>query len=132
MKIEEIVFLPHRLKRKYRWQTASYTADWVELFYVTIRTDHGLTGIGAASVMPSRGDPLHTGIEALKPAVDALFIKRDPREIDQLMDSLDKRLHGFARHKVGLEIALYDLATKAQNMSVSRFWAGLSARPFQF
>lgn len=124
MKIEHIAFLPHRLKRKYRWQTASYTADWVELFYVTIRTDHGLTGIGAASVMPSRGDPLHAGIEALNPAVDALFIKRDPREIDQLMDSLDERVHGFVRHKVGLEIALYDLAAKAQNIPVSTLLGG--------
>src|SRR5688572_7686563 len=91
MKIKEIVFLPHRLKRKYRWQTASYTADYVELFYVTIRTDHGLTGIGAASVMPSRGDPLQTGIAALKPVVDALFMKRDPLEIDDLMELLDQQ-----------------------------------------
>jgi L-alanine-DL-glutamate epimerase-like enolase superfamily enzyme len=81
MKIEEITFLPHRLKRKYRWQTASYTADCVELFYVKIRADDGLTGIGAASVMPSRGDSLLTGIEALKPAVEALFIKRDLLEM---------------------------------------------------
>src|SRR5439155_9968388 len=30
VKIEQITFLPHGLKRKYRWQTASYTADAVQ------------------------------------------------------------------------------------------------------
>jgi L-alanine-DL-glutamate epimerase-like enolase superfamily enzyme len=124
MKIREIVFLPHRLKRKYRWQTASYTADYVELFYVTILTDHGLTGIGAASVMPSRGDPLQTGIAALKSVVDALFMNRDPLEIDDLMELLDQRVHGFVRHKAGIEIALYDLFGKAQNASVSTLLGG--------
>jgi L-Ala-D/L-Glu epimerase / N-acetyl-D-glutamate racemase len=40
------------------------------------------------------------------------------------MELLDKQVQGFARHKVGVEIALYDLAGKAQNASVSTLLGG--------
>jgi len=36
MKVTRIEFIPHRLKRKVRWQTASYSADSLQLFYVTL------------------------------------------------------------------------------------------------
>ena len=59
MKIEKLTFIPHRLKRRGRWQTASYTADFVDVFYVKIQTDDGVTGIGAGSVVPT-GAAIHS------------------------------------------------------------------------
>jgi len=44
LKITAIDFFPHHLKRKVRWQTASYSADSLQLFYVKIHAGDGLTG----------------------------------------------------------------------------------------
>ena len=49
MKISRIEFIPHRLQRKVRWQTASYSADSLQLFYVKLHSENGLTGIGATT-----------------------------------------------------------------------------------
>jgi len=62
MKIADISFFPHRLKRKYRWQTASYTADSVQVFYVKLQGENRLTGLGATSVMPKEDVTFQPGI----------------------------------------------------------------------
>lgn len=125
MKIERITFIPHQLKRKFRWQTASYSADKVDLFYVKIETDSGLTGLGAASIMPSaKSDFFQPGLEAVKPAATELFLGQDPWEIDRLMGALDRRVPRYPRHKVALELALYDLTAKAQNVPLSTLFGG--------
>jgi hypothetical protein len=36
MKIGRIELIPHLLQRKVRWQTASYSADSLQLFYVKL------------------------------------------------------------------------------------------------
>lgn len=40
MKISHVELIPHRLKRKIRWQTASYSADSLQLFYVKLHTEN--------------------------------------------------------------------------------------------
>jgi L-alanine-DL-glutamate epimerase-like enolase superfamily enzyme len=124
MNIEEIIFAPHCLKRKYRWQTASYIADSVEVFYVEIKTDAGLTGLGAASVMPRENSTFEAGMQAIKSATQELWLHENALWIDGLMAKLDQRVAGFPRHKIALEIALFDLAAKAANVSFSTFLGG--------
>jgi hypothetical protein len=65
MKIVNITFYPHLLKRKYHWQTASYSADAVQIFYIKLEADNGLTGIGGSSVMPKDNATFGPGIDAL-------------------------------------------------------------------
>jgi L-Ala-D/L-Glu epimerase len=125
MKIEKLTFIPHRLKRRGRWQTASYTADFVDVFYVEIQTDDGVTGIGAGSVVPNgRGDPFMAGVETIKAAAGDLFARKDPLQISPLMDALDVAVRGYKRHKAGVELALYDLMGKALNVSLSTLLGG--------
>ncbi|HXV80401.1 MAG TPA: enolase C-terminal domain-like protein [Candidatus Binatia bacterium] len=125
MKIERLTFTPHRLKRRGRWQTASYTADFVDVFYVKIQTDDGVTGIGAGSVVPNRrGDPFIEGVEAVKAAAGDLFVGKDPLQISRLMDALHSAVPGYKRHKAGIELALYDLMGKAFNVSLSTLLGG--------
>lgn len=98
MKIDELTFIPHRLKRRGRWQTASYTADYVDVFYVKIHTDDGLTGIGASSVVPNaRADPFGAGLEAVKAAATGLFIGKDPLQIAPLSNALHQAVRA-AKH----------------------------------
>ena len=120
-----MTFIPHRLKRRGRWQTASYTADFVDVFYVTIQTDEGITGIGAGSVVPnSRGDPFIDGLEAVKSAACNLFIGKDPLQLGPLFNALREAVPGYTRHKAGIELALYDLVSKAYNVSLSTLLGG--------
>jgi len=123
MKITQMDFLPHQMRRKVRWQTASYSADSLQLFYVQIHSDEGLTGIGAASIMPTRAKTFAPGIDALRQATQS-FVGRDPRELDALMDALDVTVAGFVHHKVAVEMALFDLKAKAQRMSVAMSLGG--------
>lgn len=124
MKIADITFFPHRLKRKYRWQTASYTADAVRVFYVKLHGENGLTGFGAASVMPKDDASFEPGIDALKSITQRSFIGRDVHEFEALMTDLERQLAGYPRHQVAVEIALLDLAAKTANMSLSTFFGG--------
>jgi L-Ala-D/L-Glu epimerase len=124
MKITQVTFIPHQLRRKVRWQTASYSADSVQALYVTITTDAGLTGVGASSVMPKENATFEPGIQALSAATRQSFAGRDPLAIDGLMKQLDFSVTGYSRHKVALEVALYDLAGKIQNASVANLLGG--------
>jgi L-alanine-DL-glutamate epimerase-like enolase superfamily enzyme len=124
MKITQVSFVTHQLKRKVRWQTASYNADSVRALYVTIATDAGLTGIGASSVMPKENATFEPGIQALGAATRQSFAGRDPLAMDRLMNQLDENVAGYSRHKVALELALYDLAGKIQNASVATLLGG--------
>jgi len=124
MKIADITFFPHRLKRKYRWQTASYTADAVRVFYIKLQGENGLTGLGAASVMPKENATFEPGIDALNSATKKSFIGRDVLEMDVLMTDLERQLPGYARHLVAVEMALLDLAAKTANVSLATFLGG--------
>jgi L-alanine-DL-glutamate epimerase-like enolase superfamily enzyme len=124
MKIADIVFFPHRLNRKYRWQTASYTADAVQVFYVKLQGENGLTGLGAASVMPKENATFQPGIDALRSATRKSFIGRDALEFDSLMTDLEPQLPGYPRHLVAVEMALLDLAAKTTNVSLATFLGG--------
>jgi L-alanine-DL-glutamate epimerase-like enolase superfamily enzyme len=120
MKIVTIHFFPHRLKRKYRWQTASYAADAVQVFYVKLQGENGLTGLGATSVMPKEDATFQPGIDALKSATRAL-VGSDVGHCDALMTDLERRVPGYPRHLVAVEMALLDLAAKTDRVSLSTY-----------
>jgi L-Ala-D/L-Glu epimerase / N-acetyl-D-glutamate racemase len=125
MKIDRMTFLPHRLKRRGHWQTASYSADYVDVFYVTIHTADGVDGIGAGSVIPNlRGDSFGAGLEAVKAATSELFIGKDPLQVAPLFTALHRAVPGYTRHKAGIELALFDLLGKTLNVSLSTLLGG--------
>ena len=123
MKIREIDFIPHLLRRKVRWQTASYSAESLQVFFVKIHTDNEPTGIGAASILPTRAASFEPGLEALKQATQS-YIGRDCGDIESLMRELDEATKGFLYHRVAVEMALLDLQAKAQKVSLSTLLGG--------
>jgi L-Ala-D/L-Glu epimerase / N-acetyl-D-glutamate racemase len=124
MKISAIDFYPHRLQRKYRWQTSSYSADAVRVFYIKLHGDNGLIGIGAASVMPRDDATFEPGIATLKLAADKRLIGSDVLDLDSTMADFEQRLPEYPRHLVGLEMALLDLVAKTANQSLSTYLGG--------
>lgn len=124
MKIVAIDLHPHRLLRKYRWQTSSYSADAVRAFYIKLQSDNGLIGIGAASVMPRDDATFGPGMDALRLATKQKLIGSDARDIDATMFAFEQRLPEYPRHLVALEMALFDLASKTENQSLSTYLGG--------
>lgn len=96
----------------------------MQVFYVQLQAENGFTGIGAASVMPKDDATFKPGIDALVAATGKLFMGREIVEFDSLLAELDRRLPGYPRHRVAVELALLDLAAKAANNSLSIFLGG--------
>jgi hypothetical protein len=97
MQIANITFFAHQLKRKYQWQTASYSADAVQVFYIKLEADNGLTGIGGSSVMPRDNSTFGPGIDALQSAIQESITGRDLLERDSIMAHLDRQLPRYTR-----------------------------------
>jgi L-Ala-D/L-Glu epimerase / N-acetyl-D-glutamate racemase len=115
--------IPHRLERKVRWQTASYSAAFLQLFYVKLFSDNGTIGIGAASILPTRAATFEPGLAALRTAAKFL-IGHDSGDVDGLMKQLDQKMPDFPHHMIAVEMALYDLEAKAQKVSFAELLGG--------
>ena len=79
-----------------------------------------MTGLGATSVMPKEDATFEPGIDALKSATQAL-IGSDVGHCDSLMTDLERRVPGYPRHLVAVEMALLDLAAKTDKVSLSTY-----------
>jgi muconate cycloisomerase len=124
VKIVGMTMLPQRLRRTHRWQTASYTAEAVQVFYLKLQTEDGLTGIGAASVMPRDDAAFKPGMSALEAAIRETLIGREMIDFDRFSAELERRLPKYPRHRVAVEMALLDLIAKAAGDSLSQSLGG--------
>jgi hypothetical protein len=100
VKVSNLTFSPYRLRRKHRWQTASYTADAVRVLFVKLQADDGLIGVGAASVMPRDDASFEPGLTALEAVTAELLTGREIGDRDLLLAELDRRLPLYPRHLV--------------------------------
>jgi L-Ala-D/L-Glu epimerase / N-acetyl-D-glutamate racemase len=124
MKIVAIDMFPHCLQRKYRWQTSSYSADAVRVFYLKLYGDNGLIGIGASSVMPRENATFEPGIAALKRAAEPKLVGSEADDIDSTMAECERHLSKYPRHLVALEMALLDPKAKTADRSLSAYLGG--------
>jgi L-alanine-DL-glutamate epimerase-like enolase superfamily enzyme len=103
-------------------------AEWTRMDYLLVRvdTDEGLTGWGEAFG--------YNCIPATKAALDKmvtpLLVGRDPAQVTQLTDELQRTLHLFGRYGVtlfaisGVDIALWDLAAKSAGRPLAALLGG--------
>ena len=96
-----------------------------ENVFARIETDDGHVGWGEASAAPTM-----TGetVESMAAAVNYLapFMKgRDPADFEENLREMDWRLYGNASAKTIVEMALYDIAGKAQQKSVAELLGGV-------
>jgi L-alanine-DL-glutamate epimerase-like enolase superfamily enzyme len=124
VKVSSLTFSPYRLRRRHRWQTASYTADAVQVLFVKLQADDGLIGVGAASVMPRDDASFEPGLTALEAVTAELLAGREIGDRDLLLAELDRRLPLYPRHLVAVEMALLDLAAKRAEISLAQFLGG--------
>lgn len=124
MKINRFRVVPHQLKRRSLWQTASYSADAVLALFVSIGTDDGVVGVGASSVMPRENATFEPGIEALRAVAERQLIGGDPLEYEALLDRFESAVPDFVRHQVAVELALFDLVGKIRREPVASLLGG--------
>jgi L-alanine-DL-glutamate epimerase-like enolase superfamily enzyme len=102
--------------------------EWTQMEYLLIRidTDEGLTGWGEAfgyNCIPATK-------AALEKMVAPLLVGRDPAQIAQINDELQRTLHLFGRYGVtlfaisGVDIALWDLAGKRAGQPLAALLGG--------
>ena len=103
-------------------------AEWTRMEYLLVRvdTDEGLTGWGEAfgyNCIPATR-------AALERMVAPQLIGRDPSQVTQLTEELQRTLHLFGRYGVtlfaisGVDIALWDLAGKSAGRPLAALLGG--------
>ncbi|NKB48934.1 MAG: hypothetical protein GKS02_06170 [Alphaproteobacteria bacterium] len=89
-----------------------------ENVFARIETDNGLVGWGEASSSPAMtGETVESMVAAIR-FLAPYLIGRDPSNFIENLNEMDWLLYGNASAKTVLEIALYDLAGKAQQKSM--------------
>lgn len=95
-----------------------------ENVFVRVETDDGLVGWGEASSSPSMTgetvDSMMAAIGFLAPFLEG----RDPSDFEGNLAEMNWRMYGNASAKTILEMALYDIAGKAQQKSVAALLGG--------
>ncbi len=126
MKITSISAYATSLELKegaYSWGTQSFPS--FDSTVVVIDTDEGLQGFGeicplGPGYMPSFAEGARAGMQAIAPELIGL----DPREVDVVASRMDAALKGHPYAKSGLDIAVWDLASKAAGVPVSTLLGG--------
>ena len=96
----------------------------METCIVKVLTDEGIIGYGEAAPFPYvTGDSLSTVISVGKDLRDGL-IGMDPRAIGSIHHKMDSMYAGNTAIKAGIDIACYDIASKAAGVPLYKFLGG--------
>ncbi|UCG07417.1 MAG: hypothetical protein JSV83_01820 [Desulfobacterales bacterium] len=91
-----------------------------------LHTDEGLFGLGEADpMMPFTDETPQTVMAVTRDAIAPLLIGRDPVQIAMLESALDQAIHGNLTARGAVNMALYDILGKANNMPVRTLIGGL-------
>lgn len=127
MKITEVRAIPLGIPLREATPPSPWTAGTGKQILVRVATDEGLTGWGECFAY---GAPLAVA-EVVEDALAPLVVGQDPTRIEALVDAMHRVLmiwgrRGLAMFAVsGVEVALWDLAGKAQGVPVYRLLGGL-------
>ena len=125
MKIKKIEAMAVDLPLKRPIKMAGVEISTSENVFARIETDDGHVGWGEASAAPSM-----TGetVESMVAAVNFLapFLEgRDPADFEENLKEMNWRMYGNASAKTIVEMALYDIAGKAQQKSIAEILGGV-------
>ncbi len=96
--------------------------------FVRLRTDDGLVGWGEATPLHSINGETQATCVATLPSLIPLVVGEDPRSIAALVERMEHVLPGQSAAASAIEMALYDLAGKAEGMPLWRMLGGANRR----
>ena len=124
MVIRDIQFEVKRFRFEEPMKIAFTTIVDMESCIVKVVTDEGITGYGEAAPFPFvTGDNLETVISVGNDLRSAL-IGIDPRAIGRVHQIMDSMYTGNTAIKAGIDIACYDIASKAAGVPLYKFLGG--------
>lgn len=101
---------------------------------VQIHTDNCLRGWGETGIIsknyPEQGDTPEGMMSVIQHYLAPAIIGMDPNAIDVIMTKLDQTIKGHYFAKCAIDHAIYDLAGKAQGLSVATLLGGMHRTDF--
>ena len=132
MKITDIELIRVAVPRRRTHKMASMATAAGRFVILRLHTDDGITGLGEATVMrewggdhgkyygESPGTTLTVIQEDLFPAIRG----RDPREVEQILEVMDRTIKGYPYAKAAIDLALHDIIGKASGLPAHQFLGG--------
>ena len=125
MKITKIETKKLTAPLKTPFQTALRRVEFLEDLVVIIHTDSGLKGYGEGAPTPViTGETMGT-MQAVIDYLTPFLIGREIEDFDTLIDIVQHRILKNTTAKSALEIALYDLKAKSQNLPLYQMLGGV-------
>jgi muconate cycloisomerase len=132
MKITQIDILRVAVPRRRLHRMASMATAAGRYVILRLHTDEGITGLGEATVMrewggdhgmyygESPGTTLTVLQEDLFPAIRG----RDPFDVEQILELMDRTIKGYPYAKAAIDLALHDIIGKASGLPVHQLLGG--------
>ena len=127
MKITRLETLPVHVPLRKGMMTKTAHGEHVLSKYVLLRvhTDEGLVGLGEATVDPRwTGETPESAIAVIHRLFEPVLTGRDPRNITSLRAAMDFAAKQNPFTKAAVEMALWDLASKAAGVPVCQLLGG--------
>jgi len=125
MKIVDVKTYPVNVPLVHEFKAAYGIRSTADFVLTEIITDEGISGWGEASTIPiydegSQADVIYVIDHYFKP----LLIDKDPTNITQLMNLLERTVKGSRYAKCAIDFALHDLAGKIYHLPVYKMPGG--------
>lgn len=132
MKITEIEIHRVAVPRRRLHRMASLATEAGRYVILRLHTDEGITGLGEATVMrewggdhgmyygESPGTTLAVLQEDLFPAIRG----RDPLDVEQILEVMDRTIKGYPYAKAAIDLALHDIIGRASGLPVHQLLGG--------
>jgi L-alanine-DL-glutamate epimerase-like enolase superfamily enzyme len=124
MRISEILIRETTFPLKVPFITALRRVDQVQVLHVSIETEGGTRGLGAASPTAAiTGETASSIREAVRLVGDSLKGK-DTDDLNALLEQVSHSLPGNTSARAALDMALHDLVSRELNLPLTRFLGG--------
>lgn len=132
MRITDIEIFRVSVPRRRFHKMASMATAAGRFVILRLHTDAGITGLGEATVMrewggdhgmyygESPGTTLTVIQEDLFPAIRG----RDPFEVEQILEVMDRTIKGYPYAKAAIDLALHDIIGKSSGLPVHQLLGG--------
>ncbi|MEJ6978821.1 dipeptide epimerase [Pedobacter sp. P351] len=103
---------------------ATGTMDFAQNVFIRVHTDAGFYGVGECSAFPMIAGETQDTCMAIAKNFGALWKGKDPLEIESRLNELDQFIAHNSTIKSAFDMALYDIASKSQNIPLYQFLKG--------
>src|SRR5690606_25651144 len=103
---------------------ATGVMDYAQNIFIRIHTDEGFYGVGEASAFPMIVGETQDTCMLLSRHFAGLWKGKNPQDIPARLKELDTYIAGNYTAKSAFDMALHDIASKAENLPLYKFLGG--------